>query len=123
VIVPYIPPKPAQAAQTRQYFKNGTELSGIIDRLRIEINISKVPSIVSENLAAISIHERCGHGMFSIWAHVPDEYGFDSIVCNNTRLLTLGGIDYACIDAARNRTFPLRSPSYKTHGLKAGPYD
>jgi len=120
VILPSIA---TRTAQTSQYFKDETELSGIIDSLRIEINPSVVPSVVSENLAAILMHENCGHGIFSIWAHVPDAYGFDSIVCNTTRLLTLGGIDYACIDAARNRTFPLRSPSYKTHGLKAGPYD
>jgi hypothetical protein len=118
-----VPTDSTSTASAVQFFKDGTELSGIVNRLRIEINPSVVPSSVSENLAAALMHENGGHGLFAYWAHVPDIYGFDSIAATCTPLKTFGGIDYACIDAARNRIFPLRSTSYKTHGLKAGPYD
>jgi len=115
-----VPSNSVTAAGTAQYYKNGTILSGVADRIRIELN----PSVTSNvNLAAILIHEDLGHGIFSFWAHVPDAYGDDSIVAVSTRLTQYGGIDYAITDAVKNKAFPKRSPLNKTHALTWGAYE
>ena len=115
-----VPSTSVSAAGTAHYFKNGTVLSGAVDRVRIELN----PSVfASGNLDAILTHEDLGHGIFAFWAHVPDAYGDDSIVANSTELTQYGGVDYAIADAVKNRAFPNRSPLNKTHALTWGAYE
>jgi hypothetical protein len=115
-----VPSTSVSAAGTQRFFKNGTPLSGEVDRVRIELNPSVTTNVY---LAAILIHEDLGHGIFSFWAHVPDAYGDDSIVAVSTRLTKYGGIDYAIADAVKNKAFPKRSPLNKTHALTWGAYE